>query len=154
MERIKMRKVIDGKTYNTETAQLIADDVYWDGSNFERNHRNTWLYKTPKGAYFVVIGSHWQGERDTLKPVSEEEAQRLYETLDNEQYVSWEEAFGREPEEPEPNPGRRPLYGETMRQTGIRLPVEMIAWLKARPEGVSEYLRALITREMEAEKPQ
>ena len=57
-------------------------------------------------------------------------------------------------EENAPTPGRRPLYGETMRQTGIRLPDEMIAWLKQRPEGVSEYLRALITREMEAEKQQ
>jgi hypothetical protein len=57
-------------------------------------------------------------------------------------------------EAPAPTPGRRPLYGETMRQTGIRLPREMIAWLKARPEGVSEYLRALIAREMAAEKQQ
>ena len=57
-------------------------------------------------------------------------------------------------EAPAPPPGRRPLYGETMRQTGIRLPNEMLVWLKQRPEGVSEYLRALITREMAAEKQQ
>jgi hypothetical protein len=48
--------------------------------------------------------------------------------------------------------GRPPLYGETMIQTGVRLPREQIEWLKTKPEGISEYLRALIAREMEAEE--
>jgi hypothetical protein len=45
--------------------------------------------------------------------------------------------------------GRPPLYGETMIQTGVRLPREQIEWLKTKPEGISEYLRVLIAREME-----
>ena len=28
-----MKKVIGGKSYDTETAQLVASDRYWDGSN-------------------------------------------------------------------------------------------------------------------------
>ena len=48
-----MKKVINGKMYNTETAQLIAE---WDngcyGSDF-RNCRKA-LYLTKKGQYFVA----------------------------------------------------------------------------------------------------
>jgi hypothetical protein len=147
MQRIKMSKVIGGKKYNTETATLIASDVYWDGSNHERNGRNTWLYRTPKGAFFQVIGTQWQGERDTLEPLSEAEAKELYERLDDENAVPWEEAFGREPEEPEP--GRPPLYGETMIQVGIRMPREMNDWLNAQPDGASATVRRLIEQAMQ-----
>ncbi len=93
MNQIKMQKIIDGIRYDTEKATLIAHDVYWDGSNFERHGRNMWLYRTPNGRYFVVTGTLWQGERDTLRPVDEAEARRLYETVLPEHEVSYEEAF-------------------------------------------------------------
>lgn len=81
MNRVPMQKVIDGRRYDTETATLLAHDVYWDGHNFERDGRNTWLYRTPRGRYFVVTGTFWQGERDRLTPLSEEDAQAMYERL-------------------------------------------------------------------------
>ncbi len=93
MERIQMQRIIDGIRYDTEKATLIAHNVFWDGHNFERHGRNTWLYRTPNGRYFTVTGTLWQGERDTLRPVDEEEARRLYETMLPEHEVPYEEAF-------------------------------------------------------------
>ena len=71
-------RIVDRKRYDVQTATLIAHDAYWDGHNFERHGRNTFLYRTPKGAFFVVTLTRWQGERDTLEPVSEDEAIHLY----------------------------------------------------------------------------
>lgn len=64
-----MKQVIDGLLYDTETATLIADDRFWDGHNWERHGRNTSLYKTKKGAYFLEHTTFWQGERDHLEAI-------------------------------------------------------------------------------------
>lgn len=93
MDRIKIIRVVDELRYNTETATLIADDVYWDGSNHERQGRNQWLYRTDNGAYFVVSGTFWQGERDTLMPICQSEAQVLYEGNLTEHSVDYSTAF-------------------------------------------------------------
>lgn len=86
-------RIVDGKRYSTATATLLADDTYWDGSNHERMGRNTFLYRTPRGAYFTVGLTMWQGERDSLTPITEEEARELYEGPLSEHAVSYEEAF-------------------------------------------------------------
>ena len=92
MKPIRMRKVIGGVRYDTEKAVIIAHDCYWDGHNMERNGRNTYLYKTPKGRYFAVYQTLWQGELDSLEPLSEDEAIYLYEQLP-EHEAEFEEAF-------------------------------------------------------------
>jgi hypothetical protein len=85
---------IIGKTrYSVKTATLIAADDYWDGHNFERHGRNTFLYRTPKGAYFTVTMTQWQGEQDHLEPISQEEAIQLYETSLTEHYENYADAF-------------------------------------------------------------
>ena len=144
MKERPMRKIVDGKVYNTETATLVADDVYWDGHNMEMepDARNSWLCRTKKGAWFVVTRSLWQGEQARLGPIDEAEAQRLYEGPLSEHYLEWEEAFGREPEEPEP--GRPPLYGETMRQTGVYLRADQLDWLRAQAEARSQTMAAVL----------
>jgi len=88
----EMREVIGGISYDTEKAQIIAHDCYWDGHNMERNGRNTYLYKTPKGRYFAVHLTLWQGEIDRLEPLTVDEAVALYEQLP-EKEVEFEEAF-------------------------------------------------------------
>jgi len=88
----KMREVIGGIRYDTEKAQIIAHDCYWDGHNMERQGRNTYLYKTPKGRYFAVHLTLWQGEIDRLEPLTVDEAVALYEQLP-EKEVEFEEAF-------------------------------------------------------------
>jgi hypothetical protein len=143
-----MSKVINGKRYSVKTATLIASDEYWDGNNFERHGRNTFLYRTPKGAFFSVHLTQWQGESDTMRPLTRDEAKELYDDL-HEQIVEWEEAFEEIAEEPEA--GRPPIYGERMRQTAIWLPEEMANWLKSQPGSISETLRGLIAQAMKAD---
>lgn len=93
-----MKQIIDRKEYDTEKAQLVASNRFWDGSNFERNGRNTYLYKTPKGNFFAHHTTQWQGERDTLEALTEDEAKTLYEDLP-EHDMTYAEAFGEKPEE-------------------------------------------------------
>mgnify|MGYP001771086728 CR=1 FL=1 len=98
MKLRKMDVVINRKRYQTETSVLLAHDAYWDGQNFERNGRNTFLLRTVRGNYFVQYQTLWQGERDTIQPISREEAIEMYEGLP-EKEVPFEEAFGFSPEE-------------------------------------------------------
>lgn len=93
-----MRQVVNGKLYDTEKAQLVAHDRYWDGHNWDRHGRNTYLYKTAKGNFFLHHTTLWQGERDYIEPVSKEEAKYWYEQLP-EHELEYEEAFGEAPEE-------------------------------------------------------
>lgn len=86
-------RIIDRKRYRVKTATLIAHDAYWDGHNFERSGRNSFLYRTPGGAYFEVNLTQWQGERDTLIPVTQDEAIELFEGNLTEHEVNYSEAF-------------------------------------------------------------
>ena len=88
-----MERIVDRKKYSVKTSTLIASDEYWDGSNFERHGRNMFLYRTPNGAYFTVTLTQWQGERDELTPVTQDDAIELYEGRLTEHGVSYEEAF-------------------------------------------------------------
>lgn len=74
-----MTRIVDRRRYSTATAELLAGDDFWDGHNFERHGRNTFLYRTPNGRYFVVTLTQWQGELDSLEPVDLDEAIRLFE---------------------------------------------------------------------------
>lgn len=85
-------EVIGGKRYRTETAEVIASDVYWDGHNWERRGRNSWLLRTPKGNYFLVNQTCWQGERDSLHPLTRDEAIAKWEELP-EKEMDFAEAF-------------------------------------------------------------
>lgn len=93
MQPVTRVAVIGGKRYNTETAKVVASDAYWDGHNYERRGRNTFLMRTPNGRYFAHRRTQWQGELDgTIEPLSQEEAIDLYESLP-EQVVPFEDAF-------------------------------------------------------------
>lgn len=46
-----MKRVINGKVYNTETATEVASDSYGYGNDFHAWDET--LYRTPKGAYFL-----------------------------------------------------------------------------------------------------
>jgi hypothetical protein len=88
----RLRRVVNGKRYDVDTATVIASDEYWDGHNHERHGRNTHLYRTKGGRYFVVHSTMWQGERSRLEPLERDEAITLYEELP-EHPVEYEEAF-------------------------------------------------------------
>ena len=88
-----MTRIVDRKRYDVSTATLLASDAYWDGHNFERRGRNTFLYRTPKGAYFTVNLTQWQGEQDTLEPVDLDTAIGLFEGPLTEHEVEYGAAF-------------------------------------------------------------
>lgn len=93
-----MQQIIERKKYDTKTATLIASNRYWDGSNFERSGRNTYLYKTKNGRYFSYHTTQWQGESNTIEALTIDEAKDLYENL-REHDLDFEAAFGEKPEE-------------------------------------------------------
>jgi len=98
MGPLKMKQVINGKAYNTETSVLLAGNDWWDGFNFERGGRQMFLYKTARGNYFTQNLTQWQGEVDYLEPVDKTEAKRLFESLYNKR-CEWEDAFDELPEQ-------------------------------------------------------
>ena len=77
-----MKRIIDGKTYNTDTATEVLCE------NFH-GYMNWWgLYQTRHGAFFKVIVDMDEGE-STLTRLSDAEAQELLEKTANhlvEQY--------------------------------------------------------------------
>jgi len=93
-----MKAIIERKMYDTETADLVASDDYWDGRNTTRNGRNRYLYKTKKGNFFAHHVTHWQGELDSINPLDKDEAIDLFESLP-EKSMDYKEAFGIDPEE-------------------------------------------------------
>jgi uncharacterized protein (DUF4415 family) len=139
-----MSRVVSGKRYTVKTAILLASDEYWDGNNFEHGGRNIFLYKTRGGAFFQVTLTQWQGEKDTITPLSREEAMELYESL-REHDVDYEKAFDAVVEEA--NSGRPTYFDQPMRQTAIWLPEDMIAWLKS-TGGMGDKVRDLIAEAM------
>ena len=88
-----MERIVNRTRYSVATATRLAGDDYWDGHNFERHGRNKFLYRTPKGAYFTVTLSQWQGESDDLTPCTLEEAIDLYEGSLTEHYEPYDVAF-------------------------------------------------------------
>ena len=89
----KFVRIVNRTRYSVEASTLLAADDYWDGHNHERHGRNTFLYRTPKGAYFVVTLSQWQGESDDLTPCTLAEAINLYEGPLTEHYEPYDVAF-------------------------------------------------------------
>ena len=98
MKLFMMNEIVNGKRYQTKTATLIAGDNYWDGHNFERGGTNCFLLKTPKGNFFLQHQTQWQGDRDSIEPVTESEAKEWYEHL-SERSLSYKDAFGEDCEE-------------------------------------------------------
>jgi len=92
MNPCSMNEVVDGRRYNTDTAELLAGNDYWDGHNFERQGTNCFLYRTPKGAYFTLSLSQWEGSTTTIEPVSEAAAREHFEDM-REKRVDYEKAF-------------------------------------------------------------
>lgn len=93
-----MEQIIDGRSYDTDKAKLVASDRYWDGSNYERDGRNKYLYKTLKGNFFLHYTTLWQEERDLLEAISKDQAKQYFEDLP-EHELEYELAFGEKPVE-------------------------------------------------------
>lgn len=72
----------DGTVIDTSrAANSWEEDTYWDGHNhISRATGTQWthqkLYKSRKGRYYIEHSSQWQGSRDHVEWVSNEEAAR------------------------------------------------------------------------------
>jgi len=88
-----MNRIVNRKRYDVQTSTLVADDLYWDGNNHERAGRNTFLYKSPGGNFFIVTVTMWASERNSLEPVTQDEAIALYEGRLTEHHVPYETVF-------------------------------------------------------------
>ena len=93
-----MRIVVERKLYDTETAELVADNEFANGSNRLNTGRASNLYRTRKGNFFSFHETCWQGEHNSIHPLMVDEAKDMYESLPNHS-MSWEQAFGEPPEE-------------------------------------------------------
>ncbi|MCK4817928.1 hypothetical protein KA005_19305 [bacterium] len=87
-----MKRVINKKAYDTEMATRIATNDFSDGTNKFNCGRTKDLYRTKKGNYFVVHLTCWQGEHDSLTPLSQGEAIEVYENM-FDQREEFENAF-------------------------------------------------------------
>jgi len=90
-----MSAIIERKRYDTETATLVSGNDWWDGHNHERSGTQAFLYRTPRGRYFIARLTCWQGQTDSIQPVEQDEAIRFYETCDPHGTcrIEFEEAF-------------------------------------------------------------
>ena len=96
-----MKKIIDGKRYNTDTAEEIA--TWSNGCNYgDFDWCRETLYKTSRGAYFLhgeggartqysrSAGTNWVGGGEDITPQTPEEARswlenmRRYDALETE----------------------------------------------------------------------
>lgn len=97
-----MKKIIEGKLYNTETATLIAE--YRKGNRTDFNGIEEEVYKTKKGQYFMYfwgggcskyreeVASQTYSDNEGIKLITEEEAKEFaMKHLDADEF---EDIFG------------------------------------------------------------
>ncbi|HCM89013.1 MULTISPECIES: hypothetical protein [Vagococcus] len=97
-----MKKIINGKAYNTETGTLLATYEYGYGMDFRKVLEE--LYVTKKGAYFLYyfggpsskygesIGNNQMSESSGIKLLSKDEAKEFME--ENGDADDYEKYFG------------------------------------------------------------
>lgn len=92
MPDIKIRRVVNRRVYDTESANCVATIVMRGASIADHHHEYTQLFKTRKGNYFLAGwgGAHSSWARRTanddgwmegrgIKPIDEKEARELVE---------------------------------------------------------------------------
>ena len=136
----KCKRIIDGKTYNTETATRIAG---WDDDN---NEDGPWdsgrlLYQTRHGAFFLYSYLDGANEQDfdKIEPYTPEQAQKWLE-----ENCSWD------PELIERLFGAMPEAGSGEVKYTLRLPESLRDRLAIRAKSNQQSLNAWIVRCLEA----
>jgi hypothetical protein len=105
-----MKRIVNGKTYNTETADCIEDISDPSSGNSDFRWNETYLYRTKKGAWFVAgrgnAASRWARSTDGrngygpghgLNPVTDREAMEILEAHNCTDAI--EQYFGEQLEE-------------------------------------------------------
>jgi hypothetical protein len=126
-----MKRIIDGQSYNTETATEIL--VHGPGGL-----SNAWLglYQTRGGAFFKVIVNHDGEEVLSFGPVSDEDAANLvakYKPALTDKY------FG----------GMFPEGGDAEKRLTVRLPINLAKRVEAAATGKGVSVNAYVMRSLE-----
>lgn len=132
----KCKRIIDGKTYNTETATRIAGQDSDRGPYFVGD----FLYQTRFGAFFnfTYLDGWGEGDHETITPLTSDEARTWLE-----QKMSWN------PELIESHFGEMPEAGSGEIKYTLRLPESLRNRLAARAEENKQSLNAWIVRCLE-----
>jgi predicted HicB family RNase H-like nuclease len=124
-----MKRIIDGQTYNTETAtQVFVGHGHFQSSGW-------WgLYQTRAGAFFQVVVNHDGEEVLKFGPVTDHEAQKLLEKHANhlvEKYFDVVEG------------------GSAERRLTIRLPINLARRIESAAERKNASVNAYVMRALE-----
>lgn len=108
MLAIRCKRIIDGRTYNTETAALLGS---WDGGD------SPWpeaLFKTRHGAYFLYVDKTDTSAEELITPLKPEDAQKWMEQHCRAELTEAE--FGEFPEAGDPEARITLRIPETLRK--------------------------------------
>ena len=133
---IKCKRIMDGKTYNTETATQLAgwdddeDEVPFPGGRY--------LYQTRFGAFFLYV---WGGpeEGETIVPYTPEQAREWLEKYQSYRADLIESLFGEMPE-----------AGSGESKFTLRMPDSLRERLAERAKANGQSLNAWIVRCLES----
>jgi hypothetical protein len=137
----RCKRIIDGRTYNTQTATRLGSWFYWDDNPSEPRDGATsqTLYQTRHGAFFLYcqneIAELWEAH-EWIEPLASEEAQKWME-----QQCS--------PEEIEAVFGTLPEAGDAEARITIRMPETLRRRLASVAEHRRQSLNAWIVRCLE-----
>jgi predicted HicB family RNase H-like nuclease len=90
MPGYRIKRIIDGKTYNTETATVVFEN--W---NDDPSLAGVVLYQTRHGSFFKLVVDH-HGEQHSFGPLTDAEAQAFLEKCNATEAL--EQCFGLFPE--------------------------------------------------------
>jgi predicted HicB family RNase H-like nuclease len=133
---IQCKRIIDGKTYNTETATMIAG-----GFDAHSHETGKYLYQTRFGAFFVYSYVAGAGEDDyeRIEPLTPQQAQEWLEKHESHNVALIEQLFGQMPE-----------AGSGEVKYTLRMPESLRDLLAARAKANNQSLNAWIIRCLES----
>jgi predicted DNA binding CopG/RHH family protein len=125
-----VKRIIDGVTYDTDTATQVFSDV--SDNPFSLGYWG--MFQTRHGAFFKVVCGH-DGETYTFTPLTDDDARKLLERHANhlvEQY------FGQFPE-----------YGSAEKRLTIRIPIGLARRVEAAAANLKLDVNKYVQRTLE-----
>lgn len=119
-QEVALKRIIGGKTFNTETSAIVASDMLWhendDGSfDFTSQPYGEWaLYQTRHGAFFL-----WEGVWNS-RTGKQDEYITPYDDVESREWL--EKRLPEDPELIEQHFGQQPEAGDTESRITLRVP--------------------------------
>jgi hypothetical protein len=139
--KVRIKRILDGKTYNTETATLLASWSSADCPDTARGpERGEMLFQTRHGAYFLFQFNEdrdpWESGHQEIVPLGPGQARRWAETYCSADII--EAIFGVMPE-----------AGDAEAKVTLRMPDILRRRLAAMAEAQGQSMNATIVRCLE-----